>query len=39
MIMKDGKVVTFEITYEQFSQLRYSVAKVSSPPLPFPSSL
>eukprot|EP01040_Poterioochromonas_malhamensis_P003304 gene3304-3524_t len=28
MIMKDGKVFTFEITFEQFSLLRYSVAKV-----------
>ena len=28
MIMKDGTIVPFEITYEQFCQLRYSVAKV-----------
>jgi hypothetical protein len=28
MIMKDGSVQTFECTIEQFSQLRYNVAKV-----------
>jgi len=28
MVMKDGSVQTFEVTIEQFSQLRYNVAKV-----------
>lgn len=26
--MKDGRVVTFDLSVEQFNQLRYSVAKV-----------
>jgi len=28
MIMKDGSIRTFEVSIEQFNQLRYSVAKV-----------
>jgi hypothetical protein len=28
MILKDGSIKTFEVSIEQFNQLRYSVAKV-----------
>lgn len=28
MILKDGSIKTFEVSVEQFNQLRYSVAKV-----------
>jgi hypothetical protein len=28
MILKDGRIVTFEVSIEQFNQLRYMVAKV-----------
>jgi hypothetical protein len=38
MVMKDGSIKTFEVSMEQFNQLRYSVAKVrlyiDSIPLP-----
>lgn len=28
MVLKDGRIKTFEVSTEQFNQLRYSVAKV-----------
>ena len=28
MMLKDGSIKTFEVSVEQFNQLRYSVAKV-----------
>jgi hypothetical protein len=28
MVLKDGSIKTFEVSLEQFNQLRYSVAKV-----------
>jgi hypothetical protein len=31
MVMKDGSIRTFEVSMEQFNQLRYSVAKVRLP--------
>lgn len=29
MVTKDGSIRTFEVSIEQFNQLRYNVAKVS----------